>query len=332
MPTWLGDCVMATPALAALRKACPESEFIAVFRPAMAGLAESMPWINRAVTLHDTVAGLRNACRAVGKPRIDLAVLLPNSFRSAVLPAILRAKRRLGYARDGRGWLLTDRLDPPRTDHGQYQPTPAVDYYLDLLRSIGVDADAPQLALRPPETAQATASTILQRAGLDPSSDRQLVVLNPGAQRLDKRWPPERFAAVADTLAESHGTITAVNGAPREAEVLQAVVTSARTPVVDLSKAGMTLDALPAVLGRAALLVTNDTGTRHVAAAMGVPVVSIFGPTTLDWTRIPFDAERALCAVDASTPGPITQISIEQVVNAARSLLADRNPAHGVSA
>ncbi|MEM9296625.1 MAG: glycosyltransferase family 9 protein, partial [Planctomycetota bacterium] len=328
MPTWLGDCVRATPASAALRRWAPDAQITAVFRPAMAGLAEAMPWIDHVVAQQDGLGRLRAALReARSQGRPDLAVLLPNSFRSAVLPWAARAKHRLGYNRDGRALLLTHRLAPPRQSNGQYKPTPAVDYYLDLIRSVGVPTDQPRLELHPGEDLRAQADDILKNAGLPAYDPRPLALLNPGAQRLDKRWPPERFAQVADHLAKTHNAALAVNGSPREAEVLQAVCDAAATPIVDLSKQGMTLAQLPAVVARASLLITNDTGTRHVAAATGVPVVSLFGPTTLDWTRIPFDHEIALCAGDASTPAPIDHISVEQVAQASEALLANPVPA-----
>jgi heptosyltransferase-2 len=219
-------------------------------------------------------------------------VLLPNSFRTALVVRMAAIPRRVGYDRDGRGFLLTDRLLPRRT-MGRFVPVPTRDYYLGLARYLGAEAPDPamQLFTRPEDDARA--DDLLRRGGFDPLGGRQLVLINPGANFGDaKIWYAERFAAVADRCAREWGAAVAVTGAPKERKILDSVVAATREPIMDLTRLGLDLSLLKSVVRRASLMVTNDTGPRHIAAALGIPVVTIFGPTDPAWTEIDFAAER----------------------------------------
>jgi heptosyltransferase-2 len=298
MPTWLGDCVMAMPTLRALRLLYPQAHITALVGAAVRPIMDANPWIDRTVTLRGKSRGkpgprsagpIRLAARlAAGK--FDTAVILPNSFRSALVTAMAKIPRRVGYDRDGRGVLLTDRLLARRTLEG-FVPVPTRDYYLGLARYLGsVDPDPTmQLFTRPEHDAKA--DELLRQGGFD--TDRKLVLLNPGANYGDaKMWEPERFAEVADRCADELGAFIAVNGSPKERAILDRVIAATKTPILDLSAAGMSLSLLKSIVKRASVMVTNDTGPRHIAAALGTPVVTIFGPTDPAWTEIGFDAER----------------------------------------
>lgn len=157
-----------------------------------------------------------------------------------------------------------------------------------------------ELAQTPAQAADA--SEILDRAGLavDPATGQRpsFALLNPGGNDPAKRWPPERFSAVADHLWRTHALRALVNASPREADLAQAVIASADTQTrpVSLAPLGITLGSLKGVVASASIMITNDTGPRHIAAAMGVPVVSLFGPTDARWTTIPFDREQIIVA------------------------------------
>jgi lipopolysaccharide heptosyltransferase II len=300
MPTWLGDCVMAMPTLSALRALYPDAHITALVGATVRPIIDPNPWINRTVTVRGKRRGKPHA-RRVGPIRLaarlaaghfDTAVILPNSFRSALVTAMAKIPRRVGYDRDGRGVLLTDRLLARRTLEG-FVPVPTRDYYLGLARYLGsADPDpAMRLFTRPKHDAQA--DELLRRGGFDPDAGRRLVLLNPGANYGDaKMWYPQRFAEVADRCADELGAFVAVNGSPKERAILDRVLAAAKTPILDLSAAGMTLSLLKSVVRRASVMVTNDTGPRHVAAALGTPVVTVFGPTDPAWTEIGFQAER----------------------------------------
>ena len=312
MPTWLGDCVMAMPTLRALRGLYPDAHITALVGAAVRPIIDPNPWINRTVTVRGQRKGKsggksggktggKTVARRAGPIRLaarlasghfDTAVILPNSFRSALVTAMAKIPRRVGYDRDGRGVLLTDRLLARRTLEG-FVPVPTRDYYLGLARYLGsADPDpAMQLFTRPEHDAQA--DELLRQGGFDTEADRKLVLLNPGANYGDaKMWEPERFAHVADRCADELGAFVAVNGSPKERAILDRVIASARTPILDLSAEGMPLSLLKSIVRRASVVVTNDTGPRHVAAALGTPVVTLFGPTDPAWTEIGFEAER----------------------------------------
>lgn len=298
MPTWVGDVVMATPTLRALRGLWPEAQITTLVRESVRPLLEPCPWIDRLATVRRRRKGRRDArriglvalARRLASRRFDLAVLLTNSFRSALLCRMAAIPRRVGYERDSRGFLLTERLIPRRAS-GRFIPVPTRDYYLGIARYLGAARLDPTMTLftRPEDEQRAVG--LLRAAGYD---DRlPLVLINPGANYGDaKMWFAQRYAALADRLAAEHGVSVAMIGAPRERAILDRVAAAAQRPPLDLPRAGLDLATLKAVMRRAALLVTNDTGPRHIAAASGVPVVTIFGPTDPAWTEIGFALER----------------------------------------
>lgn len=327
MPTWLGDCVMATPTLAKLRERFASSHLTALLRSGVAPVLNPCPLLDERLlwTRGERVWAL---ARRVRRERFDLAVVLPGSFRSALVTRLAGVPRRLGYRRDGRGWLLTDRLDPPR-ENGRYAPTPTLSYYLRLIEAVGCEPDeAPSMRLWHTEEDDERALSLLAESRID-LRDGPVVVLVPGGNKPEKRWPPERFAKLANHLAQTHGAQVVVSGAPAESEVLEAVVEAAETPIGNLLSVGVELRVLKSVLNHAALVVTNDTGPRHVAAAMGTPVVSLFGPTPLAWTVLDCPHERTIVAPDSYDEagqlrpegGTMDAITLERVFEAADELL-----------
>ena len=313
---------MATPTLRALRTLWPTphthlaamlpAPLMPIFQPCP-HLDELLPISKRGVRAwRDTLATLRRG-------RFDAAVLLPNSFRWAALAAAARIPCRIGYARDGRGPLLTHRVTPPHTGRPplrRFTPVPTREYYLDLARTLGCTQPHATLELHISDEQEARAAAVLRRAGI--AGAERFVLLNVGAVRPEKRWPPERFAAVAHRLYESHGLCAAATGSPAERPLTAAVAHAAQSlghpPVADLAAAGIDLGALKAVCRRAALVITNDTGTRHVAAALGGPLVTLFGPTLPQWTTLDHPLERELAVPDA---GPMDRLSVDEVTRAA---------------
>ena len=299
LPTWVGDTVMATPTLRALRQLYPDAHISALVRANVRPVLEACPWVDRFLTIRHRRkgkidvrrAGLLNLARRLSAGKFDTAVLLPNSFRSALLVRLAGIPRRVGYDRDGRVGLLTDRLLPRRGREG-FVPVPALDYYLGIASYLGANDPDTRMELFTRPDADARADAMLASAGVDVTRDR-LLLLNPGANYGDaKVWPAERFAAVADRCANELGMKVAMTGAPRERSILDAVRAAAKTNVIDLPALGMDLTLLKSIVKRSALMVTNDTGPRHIAAALGVPVVTVFGPTDPAWTEIRFAAER----------------------------------------
>jgi heptosyltransferase II len=294
LPTWVGDAVMATPALAALRR-----RFAAAHIAWMGGRAaldvlagldladEMIPDAGKTAAF-----GVFRAARQLREGRFDLAVFLSNSFRAALTARLGRVAKRAGYARDGRGWLLTRRLAPPRKADGRFEPIPAIRYYLALAESLGCDTTDRTMRLAVEDRFAEQADELFRQARIDRS--RPVVVINPGASfGSSKLWAPERFAAVADALRERHGAQIVINAGPNERAIAGEVGRRMKQPPeINFAERENSLGLLKAITARAALMITGDTGPRHIAAALGTGVVTIFGSTDPDWTTIDYAGER----------------------------------------
>lgn len=294
-PNWIGDAVMATPALAALKAAHPESQITLIARPYVAPVFEAAPYADEIIHWEKRGQGeglLRLAHLLRHEPRFEAGVLLTNSFRSALLFFLGRVRQRVGYDREWRGWLLTDRLKPLK-DHGRYVPTPTVTYYFDLVRRLGAHDQTLAMRLYTTAADEAAADRIYAGLGLEAA---QTLVLAPGAAfGLAKCWPAERFAQVAREARGRLGLKTLILCAPKEMAVAKVIVTAADgAAVVPAELPG--LATVKAVVRRARAMVTNDSGLRHFAAAWDIPVVTIFGPTHINWTETWFAKETKLQA------------------------------------
>ncbi|MCI0342304.1 MAG: lipopolysaccharide heptosyltransferase II [Planctomycetales bacterium] len=292
VPNWVGDIVMATPALRGLRAAYPEA------RVALCGRPTARAILSASLRTHDEfhlwsrrsgVGGFWRAAKAARAFRPDLAILLTHSFGSALLARATGAARRLGYYTEGRSFLLTDGIPRPREGRRE-RPRYMADHYADLLGAIGVSVPDRAPVLEVPPEAQATADRLL--AG-HPQREGPVVVVNPGAAfGPSKCWPADRFAEAAGRLRDARGARIVVATAPGEEDVAEAVRAALPGPALHLGGASLPLDVLMGVIRRAALLVTNDTGPRHFAVAFGVPTVVLMGPTDPRYTATP--AERGV--------------------------------------
>ncbi len=341
LPTWVGDVVMATPVLRAVRKHFANSRITHVGRTialeVLAGDAaiadEQLPDISQQSP--KLVNTIRQGWQLRSR-KFDLAILLPNSFRSAMVFALGGAKRIAGYSRDGRGWLLSDKLQPPRSESGDATPIAIIDYYIGLANSLGVTVDSRELSLGVTSEGEAQAEQLLADAGTDES--RPLVMLNPGASfGPSKLWPANRYAAVADALAGEYGAQIIINAAPGEKGIARQVAAAMQSkPAINFAEVPGNIALLKSLLRRCSLLITNDTGARHIAAAMGASVVTIFGSTDPKWSQIDYEHERIVrvevpCSpcqqkVCAQPQGEqwhecMTAVTVEMVLDAARELL-----------
>lgn len=317
-PNWLGDAVLSLPAVRDVRRNFPAARIEVLARPRVAPLYGAVAEVD-AVRESRGVAADAEALRG----GFDAAVLLPNSFASAL--AVWRAAipERWGYATDLRGALLTRRPRVSDEVRGRSQ----VYYYRAMLAAVGLDVSAaPDAALRcPDEWARAGE----ERLG----GDGPWIGLNPGAFfGSAKRWPAERYAAAGDVLARHTGARVAILGGATERALGQSIAAGMRAPVRMLC-GETTLPELVGVLSRLRLLVTNDSGPMHVAAALGVPLVAVFGPT--DWretapvgdrhrlVREPVHCSPCLlreCPIDHRC---MKRIGVDRVVAEARSLLEE---------
>jgi heptosyltransferase II len=307
-PSWVGDAVMATPLLRAIRELYPSAHISLLLRRYVKPIYVGMPWADKLITYRTgrtrqrTGKGrlFRLAAR-LRRKQFDMAILLPNSFKSALICKMAGIQRIVGYERDGRGFLLDDKLLPVK-ERGKFIPTPIVKYYLGLANYLGSKHRDLRLQLFVTDPERRDAQDVLERCGLDrtlerPGSQGQppLIILNPGAQYgAAKCWLPEYFAALADRMIEELSATVLVSAAPKERPIVDAINRHMKHAAVDLSRAQCSLGALKEIVRRTDLMVTNDTGPRHIAAAFNVPVITLFGPTHPQWTEIYFEQERKL--------------------------------------
>ncbi len=298
---------MATPMLRSLRQHFPHAHIAYLMKRYVKDVYTGMPWADQIITYRTGKAAKKKAgngqffdlAARLRAGKFDLAVLLPNSFKSALVCKMAGIDRVVGYERDGRGFLLTDKLLPVK-DKGKFVPSPIVKYYLGLSNYLGgTNRDLKmELFVTPSEKREAEA--VLASCGLEATLDRPaskgqppLVILNVGAQYgAAKLWKQEYFAEIADRLIDEKGATVLISATPKERPIVEAIVRHMRRAAIDLSNKGMTLGSLKEIIRRCDLMITNDTGPRHIAAAMDVPVVTVFGPTHPEWTEIYYPKEK----------------------------------------
>jgi heptosyltransferase-2 len=269
-PNWLGDAVMALPALDAVRRALPESFIAVAATPSVAPIFEE-----DTIARPDAVVALdkRREAAALRAGTFDAILLLPNSFRSAWVGRQAAIPERWGYSANLRSALLTKRVSRPRTVVHQCV------YYFDLIRALGFDGEPrpPSVSVKPETVARAVA--LLERNGL--AMPAELVGFAPGAAYGHaKRWPPSRVAETIVRLSRERGTACVLVGAGADRDAAREIESSLPSDVRAINLIGRTsLRELAGVLSRCSAFVSNDSGAMHLAAAIGVPVAAIFGPT-----------------------------------------------------
>lgn len=287
---WVGDAVMTVPALRQLRKLFPQAHLTLAIRTGTEGLFVDAEFLNDLLVHQGT--GLRSVVQQVRdwrKRNFDLAVLFPNSLETALVASLARVPLRIGYATEGRQPLLTHPLPLPEWRATKHE----VFYYLKIVAELEWLLNQKQsfLDTQPDGSLEVTperrfsARTFLRSEGVNQTPGRKLIALCPGSiNSRAKRWPAERYAALADKLIDELNAQVVLIGSPAEMEVSQAVIRQMRNqPIVLTGKTD--LAKLVASLSVIDLLVTNDTGPAHIASALGRPTLVIFGPTNPLTTR-----------------------------------------------
>ena len=297
---WVGDAVLTTPALRVLRRTFPEAHITLMARPWVADVFEANPDIDRVWVVDETasIRRFREIAARIRNERFDLGFSFPNSFGAALLMAVGQIARRVGYKRDGRGFLLTDPI--PVTP--EILKVHQVEYYLNLLRDFcDMEMQLRELVVVPAAGADEHVTRVLEQKGLLEALEAgaPLVGLCPGATfGTAKRWYPDRFAAVADHLAKKWGAQVVIVGSKGERDVGEQIAARAKSNMAVLS-GEIPLRGLIALCSRLRLFVTNDSGAMHVAAGRGVPIVAVFGPT--DWlTTAPYHPHAVVVRHDKS--------------------------------
>jgi heptosyltransferase-2 len=327
LPSPLGDAILSTPALSALRSHYPKSQLVFLSQAATRAFLEPCPFCDTWIEIGSFWKLPQQLCRE----KFDTAILLKNSFSSAMTVFLSGIPRRIGYARDFRSSLLTEKLFPEKQD-GRFKPISALDYYLNIARFLGADVQNRNLTLG------------LRQEDRDPlhktfpqlrSLSAPLVILVPGgAFGPGKLWPAERFAALADELFKAYQATVVVSVAPTAGEkhIAAKIQTAARYPVLSLSDHPLKPGPLKALFEKADVVITNDTGPRHIAAALDRKVITLFGPNNPAWTQTGYADEIQIIGQAPCVPCDkpkclkdkhycMNSISVEMVLEEARNIL-----------
>lgn len=271
-PNWIGDAVMSTAALGALRAAFPSSEIVLAANHAVCELMRPHPFCDRVILYdkkgpHRGIGGLWKFCGLLARERFDLAILLQNAIEAAIMARLAGIKTRAGYSTDGRKILLTHAVrlskGARRLHHSQY--------YMQMLAGLGIQPAGRQLRLQCTDEEKRSAGSVLGHG--------RWAAINPGAAYGSaKRWRPERFSQVANALASEFGYNLLLVGGPGETAIGSEIEAGMRSK--PLNMVGRTsVRQLMALLASVDLVITNDSGPMHVAAAFDRPIVALFGPT-----------------------------------------------------
>ncbi len=285
---WVGDAILSIPALQAIRERQPKAEITILARRWVSALYRGQGLADQLLVLED----LPDPAAALRGGNFDVAILLQNAFHAAFLASRAKIPERIGYARDGRSWLLTKAVPVPMD--GEIPPHESF-YYLELLRRAGWIAQLPpqldEIRLQVPPESRARAAKQIIAAGARPSTPR-IAFAPAAAYGSAKCWPAERFAELGDRLIARYDADVVLFGAPSERDIAGRIASGMRHRPVNL--AGETpIEDLPAYFSACDLFIGNDSGAMHAAAAAGIPVIAIFGSTDPNGTA-PVTPRRTL--------------------------------------
>lgn len=323
---WVGDAVMTLPAMAAIRETYPEAHIVVVANPLVAQLLENHPACDEIIlfnkqTEHAGILGMLRFATTLRRHKFDCAVLFQYAIEAALMSFLAGIPRRVGFTTDGRRFLLTHPVPFTEFEKTIHQ----TDAFLHIVNHYGIQASRKVQALELLDNERQWAKGQLPEG--------PVVVINPGAAYgAAKRWYPERFAAVGDLLAKEYGMTAVLTGGPGEIEIGQDIASAMQSPVLNF--VGKTsVRQMMSLIDAASLMITNDSGPMHVAAAFTVPIVAVFGPTNHATTSPFTDNYRIVrnnveCSPCMLRECPIDhrcmdRVSVDDVMTAVRSFLLE---------
>lgn len=288
---------MATPAFRCIRENFPNVKITVAIKSYVQKLIESAPWFDKVLIL-DSVDQQSKWLHSVSlikqlrSERYDLGFLFPNSFSSAFLFWLGGVKRRVGYKRDARSWFLTDGIDR-LYENGRFHPTYMGDYYLRLCTEVGCEIRSKELELFIDVDGARRVDELFKDCNLN--NDLPLILLNPGAAYgSSKCWTAEGFARTADLINQQLDCNIAIVCAPHEIQLARGIEQAAKSRLINLANQIISLDVLKALIKRCALLITVDSGPRHIAVAFKRPVVTLMGPNDPRYTESPAEIGQVI--------------------------------------
>ena len=332
LPSPMGDAILCTPALRAIRRRFKSSR-IAFCANSVVRQILSTSRFNDEWLLQQSKNPLAIA-RMLKEQKFTDAVLFTNSFASALATFLAKIPSRIGYARQGRGFMLTDKLYPPKQPDGKFKPISMIDYYLAIASRLGCDtADRNLELLIDPNDKEKLKAYLPELADYN----GPLVIIVPGgAFGPSKCWSASRFAKTADWLIDKYNAriVVSVSSAPQEKKIAQEICDSSTHKLINLADNPISLGQLKALFSIAALVISNDTGPRHIAIALKRKLISLFGPNNPVWTDTGYENEIKLIGDAPCAPcqKPLCSqkqhlcmqaITVEMVCTAAKKLLYD---------
>lgn len=287
LPNWIGDVVMATPALRAVRKQFPAARVTGIMRPYVGDVLAGTHWLDETLVL-DTKKRPRllttwRAGRQLRTKHFDKILLLTNSLSTGAIAWLSGARERVGFAGNGRGWMLTTRLQVPY-ERGRKLPRSAVDQYLEIAAAAGAFSDDPHVELACTLAERSAAEEVWLEHQLH-QAERVVVFNTGGAYGAAKSWPAEHFALLAKRIVRHHNAAVLVICGGAEKPAAREIVRLAEDPrVTSLADQPTSISLSKGCLAAADLVVSTDSGPRHMAAALGVPTITLFGPTDPRWS------------------------------------------------
>ena len=325
-PNWIGDAVMTTPAMAAIRYTFPDTEISVLAKPAIAELFQSHPACDRIIIFdksngHKGIKGLWRLTRELKQLQFDIAILMQNAFQAAAITFLAGIPIRAGYRTDGRRWLLNYGVPVGSKERQLHH----VDYYFNMVKALGIMGPSKHLTLECTKQEFAWSQDIF--------GQQKYAVIAPGATYGSaKKWKPERFAAVADSLGSQFDLkIVFIGDQGDQATGNQVTAQMQSQPINLIGKTSVR--QMLAIISNSRLMVTNDSGPMHVAAAFNTPLIAIFGPTDRQTTSPqsknarmvyqPLDCVPCLrrhCPTDHACMEAVT---VDEVLTAANKLMSE---------
>lgn len=275
---WIGDVVMTLPAVAAVRKTLPDAAVAVLAKPWVAELYHICPDVDEVILFqspgrHSGLAGKFRLAAELKERKFDAAILLQNAIEAAIIAHLAGIPVRAGYNSDGRGFLLTHSVGRTKEIRKVHQ----IDYYLEMVRALGFQSGGKDVRLQPGKDYEEIAEDLLKAHAA--AGNGPLVGIAPGATYGPaKMWFPDRFARVADRIVENFGARVLLFGSRGDQDVAESVRRYASRPLINIA-GRTTLKEAVALIARCDLFLSNDSGLMHVAGALGVPMIAIFGST-----------------------------------------------------
>lgn len=340
LPSPLGDAILCTPALRAIRRHFPSGKIYFysndIVRQVLSPSIFNDEWI------HEHSKNPLVIAKELKEYRFTRAILFKNSIASALACFLAGIPSRTGYTREGRGLLLTDKLYPPKLPNGKYKPVPIVDYYLVVASNIGADATERNLEL--PLESSASENLFTKLPELTNEMGPLIILVPGGAFGPSKCWPGERFAQTADQLISTYNATVVVSVAPTagEKQISREICNNSNNKLIDLGERPLSIGELKALFACADLVISNDTGPRHIAVAFNRRIVTLFGPNDPVWTDTGYENEiqivgKAPCVPcrkpNCKQPDHLcmNSITVDEVYRAANRLI-EKDIQHGKSA